>query len=570
MSNKFKLIFLGIIFLVLPLFVRADIIGQTVKFYLDPSYDLTKREETSATLRLITSQLYFYIDDNWWNTLALDRQQKINEALNNLTNEFEGKIYPTLTSYFGSEWTPGIDNDKKITILIHPMQKDAGGYFNSADEYSKIQSPKSNQREMIYLNSDYIDKELSKGLLAHEFLHLITFNQKDKTYGVSEETWLNESRAEAAVTLLGYDDVYERSNFQIRVKSFLEKPFDSLTDWKNLSSDYGVVNIFTQYLIDQYGIGILTDSLFSDKIGIQSLNSALAKRGFREDFSQIFDNWAISVLINDCSQGDKYCYKNPNLKNLKVVPQLNFLPLTGESSLQFTSANYDWSANWYKIVGGKGKLILEFDGQDEGNFSVIYLICGLQEKCQIQTLPLNESQTGQIILNGFLNNNYQSLTIIPIIQTKTSDFDKVQTTYLFTWKVSAVEKTEEEKEAELKANLLAQIEFLKKEIAKLQAQIEVILGIKPQLSCQGFKDNLYYGLLNDDKVRCLQQFLKSQGPEIYPEGTISGNFLSLTQKALIRFQEKYKAEILTPLGLEKGTGFLGEMTRLKVNQLLSY
>jgi len=70
------------------------------------------------------------------------------------------------------------------------------------------------------------------------------------------------------------------------------------------------------------------------------------------------------------------------------------------------------------------------------------------------------------------------------------------------------------------------------------------------------------------EVRCLQEFLKSQGAEIYPEGLVTGNFLSLTQAAVIRFQEKYKTEILTPLGLEKGTGFVGSLTCAKINELL--
>ena len=73
---------------------------------------------------------------------------------------------------------------------------------------------------------------------------------------------------------------------------------------------------------------------------------------------------------------------------------------------------------------------------------------------------------------------------------------------------------------------------------------------------------------NDNRVRCLQEFLKSQGTDIYPEKLVTGNFLSLTMTAVIRFQEKYAGEILTPLNLEEGTGFVGSMTRLKMNQLL--
>ena len=55
-KTKLKLIFVGslIIFLSLPLFVSAYTPGQTVKFNIDPSYDLQKRQEISATLREIS------------------------------------------------------------------------------------------------------------------------------------------------------------------------------------------------------------------------------------------------------------------------------------------------------------------------------------------------------------------------------------------------------------------------------------------------------------------------------------------------------------------------------------
>ncbi|HHE67625.1 MAG TPA: peptidoglycan-binding protein, partial [Candidatus Parcubacteria bacterium] len=69
-----------------------------------------------------------------------------------------------------------------------------------------------------------------------------------------------------------------------------------------------------------------------------------------------------------------------------------------------------------------------------------------------------------------------------------------------------------------------------------------------------------------DQVYLLQTWL-AKDPQIYPEKMISGWFGYLTQKAVIRFQEKYKKEILTPQGLEKGTGIVDAFTRKKLNEL---
>ena len=544
------------------LFFSSDIysatLGESKSFYIDSTYDTYQRKEITATLKKISNQLYFYVDNDWWEKLFFVDKEKVNTALGDLVDEFENKIYPTLTLNFGSEWKPGIDGDEHITVLIHPMKKNRGGYFSSGDEYQRLLVPTSNQREMIYLNSDYIADSINKSFLAHEFLHLITFNQKEKIFGLEEDTWLNEARAEYIPTLLGYDLEYQGSNLQKRVNEFLQNPSDSLTDWQNSSADYGVLNIFTQYLVEHYGIRILIDSLHSSKKGIESIDHALSKNGFKEDFPQIFTDWTIAVFINDCQISEKYCFKNENLKTLKIVPIYNFLPINLVSNLSVNYIVRNWTANWNKIFGGGGTLTFEFEGDPNGNFKVPYVICDNLNNCSLKFLILDQNQKGKIVLSEF-NTKYTSLTIISSIQSKNG------TNFSFILKANIDLKPQEEG---LISELLAQIESLKAEIARVQAQIDAILG-KKTISCQNFTNDLYFGMTNSQDVRCLQQFLINQGSGIYPEGLITGNFLSLTQAAVIRFQEKYADEILKPLGLTNGTGYFGSLTRSIANRRIS-
>jgi len=544
--------------------VYSATLGEVKNFQINSSYDTLGRKEVSATLERISNQLYFYLENSWWLTLSSGEQNKVRDSLFYLANEFEIKIYPTLTSLFGSEWKPGIDNDEHITVLIHPMKMNRGGYFNSGDENPRLLTPTSNEREMVYLNSDYITDPLNKSFLAHEFIHLITFNQKEKIFGVEEETWLNEARAEYASTTLGYDSQYQGSNLQRRVNEFLQNPSDSLTDWHNSSADYGVLNIFTQYLVDHYGIKVLVDSLHSSKKGIESINYALSKNGFKEDFPQIFTDWAIAVFMNDCSLGEKYCYKNENLKNLKVVPVYNFLPVNLASNLSINYIVKNWTANWNKIFGGGGTLTFEFEGTLQGNFKVPYVICDSLNICSVKFLALDENQSGKILIKDF-NKKYLSLTVIPSVQNNSSSPDNPSSNFTFSWKARIDLPAQEEESI---SQLLAQIAALKAEIAKVQAQIDAILG-KKTTSCQKFENNLYLGMTNSQDVRCLQEFLKNQGSDIYPEGLITGNFLSLTKTAVIRFQEKYADEILKPLGLTNGTGYFGSLSRDIANRQIS-
>jgi len=538
----------------------SAVLGEVKNFYIDPAYDFSAREEATATLTKVSNKLYFYIDNSIWNSLSSTEKSETDRNLSSLADEFDKNIYPTLTSNYGLEWKPGIDKDEHITALIHPMKKNRGGYFRSGDEYPKFAVSTSNEREMVYLSSDYIASPLIKRLLAHEFTHLITFNQKNNLYNVEEDVWLNEARAEYAIALLGDNDVYQGSNLQKRVGEFLANPTDSITEWNGSSSDYGVINVFIQYLIDHYGEKILNDSLHSSKKGIDSINYALAKNGYKEDFSQIFTDWTITVLMNDCSLGLKYCYKNENLKNLKLVPVINFLPLNSQSFLSVNYITKNWAGNWQRVIGGEGTLTLDFNGGPAGIIKVPYVICDISNECSVNFLALDNNNIGKIELQDF-NTKYNSLTIIPTAQ------DISDSSHYFSWEIKTVPKSNDE--TELIKQLQNKIEALKTEIAMVQAQIDAKLG-KKTLICSKLENNLYSGLKNNQEVSCLQEFLKNQGAGIYPEGLITGNFLSLTKAAVVRFQEKYSSEILNPLGLEKGTGYIGSATRAKINQIIGF
>jgi len=210
--------------------------------------------------------------------------------------------------------------------------------------------------------------------LPTEFTHLITFNQKDLRRGVSEETWLNEARADYTSTLLGYDNSYKGSNLEERVRDFLASPNDSLTEWLNNQADYGVANLFTQYLVDQYGLRILSDSMKSDKVGIPSINDALRMNSIPEDFNAIFSNWIVAALVNDCSYGSRYCYKNPGLKNFRVTPRINYLPPSSAVTLTVTYYTTYYAATG-KIWADREICCLSLPAARARIFPLPYLIC---------------------------------------------------------------------------------------------------------------------------------------------------------------------------------------------------
>jgi len=87
------------------------------------------------------------------------------------------------------------------------------------------------------------------------------------------------------------------------------------------------------------------------------------------------------------------------------------------------------------------------------------------------------------------------------------------------------------------------------------------ISIKPEVKEDvSWNYNLYLGNEGED-VKKLQEILITEEVWLRPDMKATGYFGSITKAAVIRFQEKYSEEILEPLGLAKGTGFVGSSTR---------
>ena len=131
-------------------------------------------------------------------------------------------------------------------------------------------------------------------------------------------------------------------------------------------------------------------------------------------------------------------------------------------------------------------------------------------------------------------------------------------------KVEVVEKVVEKPIAQMTiAELKTEIVRITALITQLQVELAKLIGA-PVLTLDV---NLKYNDSGDD-VKLLQTWL-AKDSEVYPEGLVTGWFGPLTKKAVIRFQEKYADEVLTPWGIIEGTGFVGSTTRDKLDALYS-
>jgi len=251
--------------------------------------------QIDAELKIKTDHAYLYVSQE-----APFDEDKLQQA----ADLFESQIYPTNHRYFGSEWVPGIDNDPRMTILVtDQMPPGIAGYFSSADEYPRAMKPRSNEREMIYVTSSYLnDTDQFGQLLSHEFQHMIHWNQD-----LSESLWVNEGLSLLAEEINGYGSVL--GSWQ-----FWRDTDIQLTNWAEERQDrarnYAASKLFLSYLSEHYGgYEVLGKLAADDAYGIDGVDRLLRATGYEVDFEAVFSDWAVANLLDDRSVADgRYAY----------------------------------------------------------------------------------------------------------------------------------------------------------------------------------------------------------------------------------------------------------------------
>ena len=428
---------------------KADILEEDAVFFIDSAYDLNSRSEINVSLKKISSNGYFYVEDDYYDNLSSTLQNEFDNNLIILAADFDSIIYPRMRDTFGTEWNPGIDDDSKITILLTQTKENIGGYFNPSDEYykEKITNGRSNEREMVYLNAIFVGNKRIKSFLAHEFQHMITWYHKTKIKNISDDIWLNEARSEFASTAIGYDDIYKRSNLEARIENFQLDPIDSLIEWQNKIYDYSSVNLFSQYLADRFGKNIFKEMINNDEVGIKSINKALDSFGFTDiTFNDVFVDWTIANYLNDKSSKPTgiYSYKNENISfdNFHIPISNNFI-IENDTAEVISDSIKDWSSEYFsfKINNSNNdkltQIKISFNGQDDGNFSVPYIILFEDKTKEINHSSINDVQDSIFSISN-KEKDIHSIIIIPISNNKSTGIGSNASSYTFSLKVENI------------------------------------------------------------------------------------------------------------------------------------
>ena len=278
-------------------------IGDRETFWINNS-DTAVHRQGDFTLRYITPHSYFWAEDG----------TNLNESdMEQLMDTFENEIYPTDREFFGSEATPGIDNDPHIYVLYaHDIGNNIAGYYNSSDTYNPQVKQYSNAHDTYVLSSKQdLGKSYAYSVLAHEFVHMIQ-NASDR----NDVSWMNEGFAEVGVLLNGYDlgggDWFYIQNPDLQLNTWVDNASP------DFSAHYGQSFLYLSYFLDRFGKEATQALTSNPENDLPSVDETLAQLGITDPQTgqvitadDVFMDWAATLFLQDGRVGDgRYTFNN--------------------------------------------------------------------------------------------------------------------------------------------------------------------------------------------------------------------------------------------------------------------
>ncbi len=261
-----------------------------------------------AQLRAVGRRVQVYVDPA--DVKAVDAA-----TLKDVVETFDRRIYPAAATRFGP--AADVDRDERFTILISGwLGKLAGGkvsvdgFVKGADLDRTLAGPFSNHADMMYLNARLKAGPHLRTIMAHEYIHAVTFSRKSLDPdgigpgGAEEDGWLDEAYSHLFEDSLGFS----RTNIDYRVSAFLSQP----ERYRLVVDDYYAANLFRghgnrgacymflRWCVDRYGPGLLDELVRSRRRGVENLEVATGS-----SFEDLFRRWTVALYLGGLDPGAK-------------------------------------------------------------------------------------------------------------------------------------------------------------------------------------------------------------------------------------------------------------------------
>ncbi len=331
----------------------------------------------TGVLRAMGDRIQVYVGSEDLNLVS-------ERLLEDVVTTFDQHVFPTAAKTMGQ--ARDVDRDGRFTVLISGWlnrlssgRHSVDGFVRGADFDPGILSPFSNSCDMMYLNASLTPGPHLKTVLAHEYIHAVTYTCKTFTgpagerIGQDEEGWLDEALAHLGEDLHGFS----RSNLDYRISAFLSHPEryrlvvdDYFTaDLFRSHGNRGGTYLFLRWCVDRFGEGLLPKLVHARVRGVENLETATGST-----FASLYRAWSVALFLKGL---DPKFDRDSGYRTLNMRSPLEGWQLAGPrpSSLVVNGDEQNWesagtSSHYLVIASTSTPVRVEVQGPIEADLQV--------------------------------------------------------------------------------------------------------------------------------------------------------------------------------------------------------
>jgi len=348
--------------------VQPQQVGSTRSFTFGKFGGVTTNQTVTATLVASNTRAVAYLD----NALAASNKNITTAHIETMLNTFSNSTFGTITNMYGAP--SDVDNDGKVVFLYtHLVDRVGGvaGFYSSSSLFSTNQGGDGNVADMMFISPT---QELASydALLAHEFQHLISFNQHVLIQkGDAEETWLNEGLSHVAEDLVGGHIAGGNTDL---VSEFMNNPERyALTGDASLNLGIrGAAYLFVRGLMESFGQDVPGKLVKTNKVNIANVENISG-----QSFDNVYRTFVTRLFLSgnnintDATLNYSFQYFTESQSKKRSFP----LPKEQKINTKTTSISGSVrpAASAFIRLTGTGSQNIQIQTDVAGNFRATYI-----------------------------------------------------------------------------------------------------------------------------------------------------------------------------------------------------
>jgi len=339
----------------------ALLVGSVRSFQFDDFGDVSQQTVT-ATLAATNSRAEAWIDNNTSAITAAEVQSQI--------DRFSDNTYPVITSVFGAP--SDVDGDGKVLFLYTELVDQVGGvvgFYSAQSLFSNSDGGNGNQADMMYIGLAGEDS-FFESLLAHEFQHLISYNQHVLVRnGENEFSSINEAMSHVAEDLV---DQHAEGGNPGNIRTYTENPeiYSLLSESAHASGARGTAYTFARSMIESFGDGVPASLVQTGLSGIANVEAVSG-----QTFEQVYETYLARMYLAGSGLNTSYDYSYPFFTDPatggRSIPLPNDRALSTES-VTITGTTKAFAASSIRLMG-TGISTISIDTETAGLFKGVLI-----------------------------------------------------------------------------------------------------------------------------------------------------------------------------------------------------